>query len=84
MVVTLRSEDLSMVVTLRFQDSSLTLLVWMDIVNVPLFSEWNTRAKTILERLHSVKNDSNFEIAALFTTYTARGKGRQFQNWNYF
>ena len=35
-------------------------------------------------RLHSVKNNSNFEIAALFTTYTARGKGRQFQNWNYF
>ena len=43
-----------------------------------------TRAKTILERLHSIKNNSNFEIAALFTTYTARGKGWQFQNWNYF
>ena len=30
------------------------------------------------------KKKSNFEIATFFTTYTARGKARQFQNWNIF
>ena len=42
------------------------------------------RAKTILERLHSVKNNSSFETAAFFPHRTGGEKTRQFQNWNLF
>ena len=42
------------------------------------------RAKTMKERLHSVKENSNFEIAALFPHRIGDEKERRFQNWNDF
>ena len=42
------------------------------------------RAKTIIERLHSVKNDSSFEIVAFFPHRIGGEKARQFQTYNIF